>query len=110
MFSDQDELNEKIYELNRIAMKEMKKCTGLLTFKEQAIQVKNTRTHARTFVCMHVRLFLLLTNGFDIIFLFESGIPFLLHVLNHFAEVDDYFKYWQITNIYDYFHFLLLFH
>ena len=33
-------MNEKIYKLNRVVMKEMKKCTGLLTLKQQAIQVK----------------------------------------------------------------------
>ena len=39
-YSDQDEINEKIYKLNRVVMKEMKKCTGLLTLRQQAIQVK----------------------------------------------------------------------
>ena len=57
---------EKIYLLNKATMREMKKCTGALTYKQQAVQV---RTHFR--ICVRTCVYIFVTyDGFCVFFCF----------------------------------------
>lgn len=74
---------EKIYLLNKATMREMKKCTGALTYKQQAIQV---RAHFRIFVRTCVYIYVI-CDGFCVFFLF-----LLIPMLDYHSQYFTYFK------------------